>query len=310
MLVATQSEGLLLRPGKLVQIRLEKQQSTPSDGDHAQLTQSWHVMGESETSLWSVLAVPGGVLASDYKGRVLKFHEHQVTPIEVEARWIRSLVAVPGCSDQILAGTEDGKLLVLSTEQNSEMRRMEVCSAAIFDIAFRKDAAQIAVACGDGSIHIRSWPELEAVHLLPGQGHAAWAVRFLDDGQHLVSGGADRKIRLWDATSGQPVVVMASTADWVTSMIELPQSSLIAAGCLNGQIVLLDYQTLLPVQHVQAAASGIWAMSLSPSGKQLALATRRHGLILLEDTSPWYEAGKAAAIEAASNRPPEPSVDR
>jgi len=307
-LLASQSQGLLLRPGKVVQIALDAPSERALEPSAQAGSQVWQTLGESETSLWSALPLGDFVLASDYRGRVIKFHQQQATPMQLEARWIRKLVKVPDQPAQVVAGTEDGKLIVLSTESNTETQRAEVAGAAIFDIAFRPDRTQVAVACGDGSIHIRSWPQLDAVQTLPSQGQAVWSVLYSADGQHLLSGGADRKIRLWNVETGQPVVAISGSSDWITCLIALPESSLVAAGCLNGEIVVLDYQTLLPVQTVQAASSGIWGMALSPDGKQLALGTRRNGLTIISDLGPWYEAGKIASASAASNLPPEPQT--
>ena len=70
-LLATQSEGLLLRPGKLTRIRLNSQ----PESDSSQTSQSWQVIGESETSLWSTTSIHGEAIASDYKGQVLRFKQ-------------------------------------------------------------------------------------------------------------------------------------------------------------------------------------------------------------------------------------------
>jgi WD40 repeat protein len=323
--LATQSQGLLLRPGKLVRIELQAvtaatdssaadssaADSSAADSSAADLSASaprqiWSALGESETSLWSVLPFGECVLVSDYKGRILRYQDQEVTALPLESRWIRKLVAVPGQPSQLVAGTEDGKLIHWSVETGAEIQRAEIGGAAVFDIAFRPDSSQIAVACGDGSVHLRSWPSLEAVAVLKGQGPAVWAALYTASGQQLISAGADRKIRLWNSETGQPVVSLAQGRDWITSLVALPGSSLLAAGCLNGDVIVVDYETLMPVQTVQAAASGIWGMALSPNGKQLALGTRRHGLRFIHDWSPWLEASKAVEAAVAVNQPPEP----
>ncbi len=311
-LVATQSQGLLLRPGKLIQITFTGDQSDNSEnGDQQETQHAWKVLGETETSLWSVVPVEGGFIGSDYKGRLLKFSQQEVQSqevqsMELDARWIRKLASVPDEPNQLLAGTEDGKLIVWSVDSNSELKRLDLAAAAIFDIAFRPDASQVAVSCGDGSIHLLDWPGLTPGKVLKGGEQAVWSILYSSDGRYLISGGADRKVRSWDVVEGQQRLVIANARDWVTSLVALPETSLIAAGCLNGEILLIDYVTLLPVETFQSAASGIWAMGLSPNGKQLAVGTRRNGLVLVNDLTPWYEAAQAAERVAVANRPPEP----
>ena len=146
---ATQSQGLLLRPGKLLRLDADQPESAET-------------MAEGETSLWSVVATAQGVLVSDYKGRVLRAADDMLQPLEIDARWIRRMVCVPGQPEQVVAGTEDGKLIVLSTQSNSEVQRVEVSDSAIFDIAFhprwlsanrglwRRQPASIQLARADG----------------------------------------------------------------------------------------------------------------------------------------------------------------
>jgi WD40 repeat protein len=291
-LLATQSQGLLLRPGKLVKLTAAEPQKL-------------EVLGEAETSLWSLLTMENSVVTSDYKGHLIRFEGNKPNLIELNARWMRCLVKVPNNPKEILAGTEDGQLIVVSTENWTEARRSKIePAAAVFDIAFHPSHNQIAVAMGDGNVQILAWPGLEKQSTLKGAG-AIWSCLYSQDGSQLITGGADRKIRLWDVASATPIVAIASARDWVTSMQSLPNTSFIVAGCMNGDVMLVDYVTKLPVKTHKGIASGIWDLALSADGKRIAVGTRKHGVQIL-DCSSWNDEAIAAANVAAADKPPQP----
>ncbi|MCC6509275.1 MAG: hypothetical protein IT423_09220 [Pirellulaceae bacterium] len=292
-LVAAESQGLLLRAGKV---------HKASAADVSKL----ETLGEEETSIWAVLPLADGkVLASNYKGEVFVHAAGDAKKLELTARWIRTLEKAPA-EGQVLAGTEDGKLVLLSVADNKETKRIDAHTAAIFDIAVNPAGDKIATVAGDGSIKVWTWPALEAAGSMSRGSDAVWAVQFSADGSKLITGGAERRVRLWDVAQSKLIMSVAVTPDWVTSLAKVPDSTLVVAGCMNGKVVVVDYQAMLPVMQMDGPGSAIWSVAISPSGKQVALSTRKHGLALL-DSAKWQDAAKAVAERAASEKPPAPS---
>lgn len=290
-LVGTQSQGLLLRPGKIVKASVDKPE---------ELTQ----VAESETSLWSILPLGDVTLATDYKGRVLQWKSTSMASFEFKTRWIRCLTAVPGSNNEIIAGSEDGQLVVFDVTTGSEIRRVQLESAAVFKLAFSPDKTQIAAAMGDGNIHLLSWPNLERVKSLKGSG-ANWCVLYSNDGNQLISGGADRKLRLWDIASGQSIVAITSAREWITTLAPIPNSNAVIAGCMNGELLLADYSSKLPIRTEKVSSSGIWDMAISPDGTKIALGTRKEGIKVVA-LQPWIDQARQAANSAEADRPPQP----
>ncbi len=299
ILLGTRSQGLLFRPAEVVRT---------TSSDPTQLT----VVGESENSLWSILPTANGqAIASDYKGGLHVFSgsgekekPDEPKDFELDARWIRALAQSP-TANEILAGTEDGKLLVLAVDQTKELRRVDAHAAAIFDIAFSSAGDKVATAAGDGTIKIFSWPKLEQQAEMKVGKDAIWSLAFVNKDQQIVSGGADRAIQLWDVASASSIVTIATAHNWVTSIVPLPKSSFVAAGCMDGSVVVVDYLTMQAVDSQPVAASAIWSMALSPDGKQLAVATRKHGMSVVK-VQPWKKAGRAVAKQTQAIRPPAP----
>lgn len=290
-LVGTQSQGLLLRPGKIVKATVDKPD---------QLTQ----VSESETSLWSILPLGEIILATDYKGRVLQWKSSSLASFDFKTRWIRCLATVPGSNTEIIAGSEDGQLVVFDSTSGGEIRLVQLESAAVFKLAFSPDKTQIAVAMGDGNIHLLSWPNLERVNSLKGNG-ANWCVLYSNDGTQLISGGADRKLRLWDIASGQSIVAITSAREWITTLTLIPNSTAVIAGCMNGDLLMADYSSKLPIRTEKVSSSGIWDMAISPDGMKIALGTRKEGIKVVA-LRPWIDEARQAAKSAEADRPPQP----
>ncbi len=294
-LVGARSDGLLFRPAAVV----KASGSTPNE---------FSVVGESETSLWSVLPLKtGAVVASDYKGGVHLFGGSDgqgPKKFTVEARWIRALEHSPA-EGEILAGTEDGKLLVLSVGEAKELRRVDAHASAIFDIAVSSAGDKIATSGGDGTIKIFSWPALEKLSEMHVNKEAVWSLAFVNNDTQIVSGGADRAIQLWDVASASSIITIGATHNWVTSLVALPKTSLVVAGCMDGNVVVADYQTMQTVSTSPGPGTAIWSIALSPDGKQLAVGTRKQGLAVMK-VGPWKRAGRAAAEQAHAIRPPAP----
>ena len=292
-LVATKSEGLLLRPAQVVKL---------AAADSTKL----ETVGEQETSLWSVLPLAAGkFVATDYKGGLYLYGDGDAKKFELDARWIRATAKAPG-DTEILAGTEDGKLVVLSIADKKEARRIDAQAAAIFNITFNHKGDQVATAAGDGTIKVFSWPKLDPIASMSRGKEAVWSVVFSADDTQLISGGADRRVQLWDLAKKKSIMSLQMTSDWITSLVALPGTSAVACGAMNGKVFLVDYKSMLPISHSNVAKSAIWSMDLSPDGSQVAIATRKHGASVMPIAA-WIEAAKQAASNPeSSEKPPSP----
>ncbi len=292
-LIATKSEGLLLRPAQVVKL---------AAADATKLES----VGEQETSLWSVLPLDASkYIVTDYKGGVYLYGDGEPKKFELDARWIRATARAPGDAE-VLVGTEDGKLIVLSIADKKEARRIDAQAAAIFDITFNHKADQVAVSAGDGTIKIFSWPKLDPIASMSRGKEAVWSVVFSDDDLLLISGGADRRIQLWDIAKAKSVMSLKMTSDWITSLVAIPGTTAVAGASMNGKVFLVDYKSMLPISESDAAQSAIWSLALSPDGSKVAMATRKHGAAVMP-VAAWVEAAKqAAGNETAAEQAPAP----
>jgi cytochrome c len=110
---------------------------------------------------------------------------------------------------EILAGAADGKVYFLSPA--GELRgEAEAGPTPVIALAASPDGNLIAGAGIRGSVAIIERRSRSVVRTLVGPGLPVWSVTFFPDSHLLLTGGADRLVRRWDATTGEHLGAVAS----------------------------------------------------------------------------------------------------
>ena len=125
---------------------------------------------------------------------------------------LNSVVVVPG--GEIIAAGATGKVFLLSAG-GEILAEVEAASVPIIALTASGDGNLVAASSVRGAIAVIERHSRKLLRTLVGPGLPAWSVAFLPDNRTLLTGGADRLIRRWDALSGEPIgeVSMASPAD-------------------------------------------------------------------------------------------------
>jgi cytochrome c len=122
-------------------------------------------------------------------------------------------VAVAPDGEIVIAGA-DGKVTMLSP--TGELRgELEAAQAPVIALALSNDGKRIAAAGIRGSVAIIDRASRRIERMLIGPGLPVWSAAFLPDNRTLITGGADRVIRRWDALTGEPIgaAVVGAPAD-------------------------------------------------------------------------------------------------
>jgi cytochrome c len=125
------------------------------------------------------------------------------------------LNAVAVASDgEIVAAGADGKVYFYSPS-GALRGELEAAPTPIISLAISGDGKLVAAAGIRGSVSIIERVGLKLARTLVGPGLPVWSVAFLPDSRRLLTGGADRMIRRWDAMTGDPIgsVVVAGADD-------------------------------------------------------------------------------------------------
>ena len=119
---------------------------------------------------------------------------------------LNAVVAAP--DGEIIAAGADGKVYLLAPA-GEQLYAVEASSTPITSLAISHNGEQVAAASIDGSVVIIDRMTRTLARKLLGSGPPVWSVVFFPDNRTLLTGGADRMIRRWDSTTGEPIGTIA-----------------------------------------------------------------------------------------------------
>jgi cytochrome c len=124
-------------------------------------------------------------------------------PVVVTLPTPLNTVAVASDGEIVTAGA-DGKVYLLSAA-GEPTGEIEVGPTPIIAVAVSGDGKLIAAAGIRGSVGIIDRRARKLDRTLVGPGLPVWSAAFFPDNRTLLTGGADRLIRRWDALTGEPI---------------------------------------------------------------------------------------------------------
>ncbi len=145
----------------------------------------------------------GRVVSAGYDATLRIWPAGDGSPLVVSLPSPLNSVAVAPDGEIATAGA-DGKVYFLGPAGE---RRGEVVaqSSPIVALAISRDGNLVAASGIRGSVAILDRGTHTLARTLVGPGLPVWSVAFLPDGKALLTGGADRVIRRWDASTGDPI---------------------------------------------------------------------------------------------------------
>jgi cytochrome c len=115
---------------------------------------------------------------------------------------------------EIVTAGANGKVYFLSPAGDT-LDEVDAAPTPVIALAISPDGNLIAAAGIRGSVAVIERKTRKVAHTLVGPGLPVWSVAFFPDSHTLLTGGADRMIRRWDAATGEPVgaVVIGAPED-------------------------------------------------------------------------------------------------
>ncbi len=97
-----------------------------------------------------------------------------------------------------------------------------------------------------------------------------YAVVWSPDRRHIASGGHDRMVHVWDATTGVTSFVYHGHTAGVTTIAWSPDGNYIASASLDKTVQVWDINTCQKISSYDGHAGMVYAVGWSPDGKRIA----------------------------------------
>ena len=178
------------------------------------------------------------VWAADGTARVLEGHRGNVNAVAFRSDWVpvsagfdgtlrawgadgtSQVIAEFGLPQNALAALPSGGLAVGGVDgavrlvaADGEERDLLTVSRPAVALAVNPAGTLLAAATLGGSVAVIGLPDGRLLHTLDGPGTPVWSAAFDADGRTLWTGGADRRVRRWDAVAGRAIGPVGDTQE-------------------------------------------------------------------------------------------------
>ena len=153
------------------------------------------------------------VVTAGYDATLRIWPMDDATPVTTQLPSPLNAVAVTAAGEIVTAGAT-GRVYFLSPAGQLQ-GEVEVASVPIIALAVSADGRRVAASSAKGAVGIIDSTSRKLERTLVGPGMPAWSITFLPDGATLLTGGADRLIRRWNAETGEHIgdITMNAPAD-------------------------------------------------------------------------------------------------
>lgn len=183
--------------------------------------------------------------------------------VQLERAHVKGIFALLSLPDgRLVAAGGDGAVSVWTTEAANGprlalQRKIPLTDDKVRGLALNQAGTLLAVACGDGSIHILDAPGLNEQHTLAGHDIGANSLAWHPDKPVLVSGGKDGHLRLWRSDAGfKPLHAFPAHKDTIYAIAFSPDGRHFASASRDKSAKIWDAGTFDPVRKLDRSAGG------------------------------------------------------
>lgn len=124
----------------------------------------------------------------------------------------------------------------------------------------------------------------DKITVLLGQNQPVYSIAFTTDGQHVITGGHDGTVRLWNTLTGVQERLVGVHNDWVWDVAVMPGTTLVASASYDQSVRIWDYTTGVRVATIPVEGRSR-AVAFTPDGKKLFAGSDRS--VIEISTSTW-----------------------
>ncbi|MEO1694458.1 MAG: protein kinase, partial [Pseudomonadota bacterium] len=187
-----------------------------------------------------------------------------------------------------VTGHDRGDIAVYDLDDGTRLAHLKRNDARIWSVAFVDGDAKILAAGHDWTVALWSRDQPGAPdHLFGGHDNAVQTVAYDPTRQRILSGGADKVIKLWDRGRLSLVRTYRAHKDFVTRIAVAPDGERFASGDLNGRLRLWSTRNGKRLRRINAHADEITGLAFLPSSsprKRLVATASRDGRLRIWNT--------------------------
>ncbi len=185
-----------------------------------------------------------------------------------------------------VTGHKDGTIALWDLSNGAKIVTFKRNDANIWSVTFLSDSGRIAAAAHDWSVTI--WDERNAgdpIHRFEGHKNAVQAISFSHGRSYIASGGADKSVKLWNASTMKLVRTYRKLTDFVTALAFSPDGRDLAAASLDGRIRIFSARSRSTRRILRGHSKRVTALSYAPGSKRYLASASGDGTARLWDTS-------------------------
>jgi WD40 repeat protein len=187
--------------------------------------------------------------------------------IKAHATLVQGLAFSPDGKRLATAGG-DGMARLWDTETRNQLLELQGHKGPVTGVVFSPAGERLATSGGDRA---RVWDTASGKQLLELLGGAA-CVAFSPDGTRLTTGGWDRTVRVWDARTGQPILVIPIGNLGGAGLALSPDGARLATVWLE-DVQIWDVRSGQPLLNFKGHRAGVGSVAFSSDGMRLATAS-------------------------------------
>lgn len=186
---------------------------------------------------------------------------------------VYSLSAKAGSTGQFYSTGGDG-MLVLWDEANPDSGQLLAkVDSQVFSMLSLPDRHQMLLGQMQGGIHVLDMDTRREVRHLALHKGGVFDLQRLNDRQ-VVAAGGDGTLSVWDVEGFQLAKQIPLSDQSLRCIAIHPTQSLMAVGCSDHAVYLLDTQLMLPIQRLEGHANSVFSACFSPDGQWLLTGSR------------------------------------
>ncbi|ORX53227.1 WD40 repeat-like protein [Hesseltinella vesiculosa] len=176
----------------------------------------------------------------------------------------------------LVSGSSDNTLRLWDVESGKSLDVLRGHQSRIWDVSCTQQGDYLASASGDALIkiwHVRDG-KASCVNTLYGHTGDVYSVHYHPNEGHLVSGGYDKTVKMFDVNSGSIVKTFAGHQLAVTKTIVNPLGNLIISGSKDNTVKFWDIVSGLCIKTLSSHLGEVTSVEMNSSGTLLLTCSK------------------------------------